>query len=130
MKKHGTRKTLSCPECGSRCCKYVATQIDTPACKRDYDYIRWYLRHERVFVFIDHEGDWYLEFETSCEHLGECGRCLAYDTRPLICRSHGNVGEPCEFHADHEPHERRFETAEDFERYLDDKGVDWRWKKL
>jgi uncharacterized protein len=130
MAKRNTTVHSLCADCGARCCRYVATQIDTPTCKRDYDNIRWYLRHERVAVFIDHDHDWYLEFETPCRALGAHGRCLAYATRPRICREHGETGEPCEFHSGEAPHTRRFTSAAMFERYLDARGIDWRWKRL
>ncbi|MBN1557252.1 MAG: YkgJ family cysteine cluster protein [Lentisphaerae bacterium] len=125
-----TSKVPDCAACGQACCRYVATEIDRPTCKRDYDNIRWYLRHANVFVFRDHDGKWYLEFETRCEALGEDGFCTAYETRPKICREHGHAAEGCEFHSGHPPHDVRFETAEAFERWLDARGVDWRWARL
>jgi len=123
------KKAPSCETCGAQCCRYVATQIDEPDCKTDYDHIRWYLLHEKVFVFIDHDGDWYLEFETDCASLGEDNRCLNYDSRPRICRRHGETGAPCEFLSKHEPYEIRFSTARDFEAWLEKRGIKWRWKK-
>ena len=117
-----------CDECGSRCCKYVATQIDTPTCKRDYDYIRWYLVHKDVHVFKDHHGHWYLEFETHCAKLEADGRCRDYDNRPHICRAHGEH-EECEFVSDKPSHILRFSKAKHFEAYLDSRGIDWRWKR-
>ena len=58
------RKTISCMECGAECCRYIATEIDEPTCKRDYDNVRWYLLHKDVYVFVDHDDCWYVEFET------------------------------------------------------------------
>jgi hypothetical protein len=54
-----------CSSCGE-CCTYIATQIDDPQSFRDYDQIHWYLTHENVQVYVDWEGDWYLEFLTRC----------------------------------------------------------------
>jgi hypothetical protein len=51
------------------CCRYVAVEFDPPTVPRDYDQIHWYLTHRDVSVYIDWEGDWYVEFKTLCEHL-------------------------------------------------------------
>ena len=121
---------VDCSQCGDRCCHYIATQIDTPTCKGDYDHIRWYLRHRNVNVFVDHEDDWYLEFETACDSLGAKGGCAEYETRPRICRSHGRVGPDCEFHGEGAPYVKRFDTSETFEAWLDSCNIEWKFKKL
>src|SRR5210317_1232710 len=94
------KNKLDCERCDGACCRYLATQIDTPTGKRDYDHIRWYLLHRDVNVFIDHEDDWYLEFQTPCEALSAEGRCNSYQDRPRICRGYGDDGLICEYHAD------------------------------
>lgn len=125
----GAEPERSCDGCGARCCRYVATQIDTPTGKRDYDYLRWYLMHRNVNVFIDHGNGWYIEFETPCEQLDANHRCSGYETRPHICRRHGTDDEiDCEYHGATEPYKVRFKAAEDLEGWLDRKGVDWRFK--
>ena len=118
-----------CDGCAAECCRYVATQIDKPTCRRDYDHIRWYLMHRDVYVFVDHDGDWYLEFATACENLGADHRCLRYEERPRICRRHGEDDTDCEFHGEDPPYKRRFATAREFEAWLDKRGRKWRWKK-
>jgi len=120
--------TLTCDECGARCCRYVATQIDTPSCKRDYDHIRWFLLHENVHVFIDHERHWLVEFETACSELAQDHLCRNYANRPRICRHHGDERD-CEFLAGTEPHVIRFSTVGEFDAYMDKRGIDWRWKR-
>mgnify|MGYP006312703687 CR=1 FL=1 len=121
---------MDCRQCNARCCRYLATQIDKPTCKRDYDNIRWYLLHDRVHVFVDHEGDWYLEFETPCIELDQsAGLCRNYNGRPRICREHGDGEVSCEFSGGGEPHKVRFSDARSFESYLDSRGMDWRWKR-
>ena len=132
MKKDTPFKNLedACARCGGRCCRYVATEIDRPTCKRDYDNIRWYLLHKRVNVFVDHDGDWYIEFETPCEELDVTGRCGNYENRPRLCRHHGENGETCEFISGESPYRIRFQTAADFETHLDRKGIRWRFKHL
>ncbi len=131
MKEQKKKKnTFSCEGCDAQCCRYIATQIDTPDCKQDYDHIRWYLLHEGVSVFTDHDGDWYLEFAGKCEALGDDNRCLNYKDRPRICREHGEDGlADCEYHGADSPYELRFESCRKFEQYLDEQGTKWRWKK-
>ncbi len=73
-----------CHECGA-CCKYLALEIDDPSSFTDYENTCWYLTHRGVSVYIDWEGDWYLEFETVCEHLSEEATCGIYEERPKIC---------------------------------------------
>ena len=120
------KMTVSCEGCQAGCCRYVATQLDEPADRDDFDNIRWYLMHERVHVFIDHEGDWYLEFETDCLNLSDDHLCMIYDTRPRICARHGVSDGTCEFHAEDLPYEYRFSTADEFEQYLAERGIRWR----
>jgi Fe-S-cluster containining protein len=107
-------------------------EIDEPTCKRDYDNIRWYLLHRGVHVFRDHDGAWYLEFESPCEALSdETQLCTKYEHRPKICREHGEeAAAECEFHSDDEPHDLRFSDVHEYEAYLDGQGIDWRWKRL
>ncbi len=118
---------LPCDRCGAGCCRYVAVEIDEPTSKRDYDHIRWYLLHNNVHVFADHEGYWYVEFETDCGSLDAEARCGSYERRPRICRHHGEKDATCEFMDD--PHMVRFSNAEEFENYLDEQGIQWRFKK-
>ena len=120
---------LPCVECGSRCCRYVALEVDKPTCKQDYDNIRWYLLHKNVSVFIDHEDDWYVEFKTPCLELGEHGYCDVYDERPRLCRHHGETDTVCEYVSDESPYQRLFRSGAEFEAYLEARGVKWRWKK-
>jgi len=130
MKTKRSKKPMSqiCRECGARCCRYLATEIDRPTCKRDYDYIRWYLLHGNVHVFADHDGDWYLEMESRCEHLGPDGTCTNYDNRPRICRRYGADDQTCEFLSKDAPHKVRFSTATEFEAWLEKKKIKWRFK--
>ena len=131
MKTKRTQKDMSriCEECGSRCCRYVAVEIDRPTCKRDYDHIRWYLLHGTVHVFVDHANDWFLEMESDCEALGPGGHCLNYANRPRICRQYGDDHQTCEYLAEEEPFTVRFSTAAEYEAWLDKKRIQWRWKQ-
>lgn len=105
----------------------MAIEIDRPTTKREYDDIRWYLLHKNINVFIDHDGDWHVEFQTPCEALADDHRCMQYEKRPQICRDHGWPAGTCEFFAS--PYRARFTRPEEYERYLDRKKIDWRYKR-
>jgi len=118
-----------CERCGARCCRHVALEIDKPKSKRDYDIIRWYLMHKDVTVSISHKSEWILEFQAQCLRLTEKGRCAKYEERPRICRDYPAHDEYCEGETTEPTYRMRFEKAEEFERYLNKKGIDWRWKR-
>jgi len=121
---------LSCEKCGAECCRYIASEIGKPVSKRDYDNIRWFLLHEGVHVFVDEDGDWYVEVEAKCIALADDKRCLIYGKRPKVCRSHGEGEIVCEYHAGSEkPYRERFSAIEEFDEYLDGRGIDWQWKR-
>lgn len=126
MSKDNNDFTPPCDKCGGQCCRYVAIGMDRPRTKTDYDHIRWYLSHENVNVFIDHDRGWYVEFRSPCENLMDDGRCAIYEIRPAICRSHGNLEEECEFFDS--PYREYFRTRLEFEKYLKKRGIDWRFK--
>ncbi|MFQ5699748.1 MAG: YkgJ family cysteine cluster protein [Myxococcota bacterium] len=73
-----------CERCGE-CCRYLAIEIDAPTTPTDYDHIYWYLTHRDVSVYVDWEGDWFVEFVTVCEHLTQGATCGIYRDRPEIC---------------------------------------------
>ncbi len=117
-----------CDRCGGKCCEYIAIEIGKPVTKTDFDHIRWYLLHHKVHVFIDHDKKWYVEFRSPCEAQDSTKRCRIYGRRPKICRDHGNVDGECEYFDN--PYKRYFKSADEFEKYLEYKGIDWRFKKL
>ncbi len=121
------KKTPSCDGCNGICCRHIALEIEEPTSKRQYDHIIWYLLHEGISVFVEGDGKWYLEFSTPCSALDARGRCTIYDERPRICREY--AVDDCVRHvAESEPlHE--FHTREEFIRYLDEKGIRWRFKR-
>ena len=116
-----------CTECKAKCCRYVAVEIDSPTCKQGYDTVRWYLLHKNVQVYVDHGKDWFVEFATDCEVLQPDFMCGDYEARPQICREHGWPVGSCEFFED--PCRHYFKGVKDFEAYLENKGIDWRWKR-
>lgn len=104
----------------SQCCNYVALQIDTPTTAKEYDYVVWYLIHGGVSIFVDWENDWYLKFESRCEHLTAQGLCDIYEDRPIICRDFG--WRDCEKNnPDDAADKHLFETADQFLHWLETK---------
>ena len=100
------------------CCTYVAIEIDTPTTMKEYDYIVWYLYHQGVSIFVDWDGNWYIKFETRCEHLTPVGLCDSYSSRPIICKEF--EWRECENHVKNEPADKwLFETSDDFLRWFE-----------
>ena len=104
-----------CEYCTAKCCHYFALPIDEPVDRRDFDFIRWYLLHDRASVFVD-DNVWYLLVHTTCKHLQDDHRCGIYETRPQICRDY--TTDECEFEDDW-CYERYFETPEQIDEYAD-----------
>lgn len=104
-----------CTYCPGKCCRYFALPIDTPDGWREYDFMRWFLLHERASVFVDDET-WYLLVHTKCKHLGDDNRCGIYETRPKICREYKT--DKCEYE-DHWVYDRYFETPEQVEEFAE-----------
>jgi uncharacterized protein len=86
-----------CEYCTAKCCRYFALPIETPETHEDYEFIRWFLLHDRATVFRE-DDDWYLLVHTECEHLQADNRCGIYDTRPQICRDY--TTKDCEYDDD------------------------------
>jgi uncharacterized protein len=76
-----------CFHCPAKCCCYFALPIETPVDWEDFEYIRWYLLHERASVFID-DKEWYLLVHNRCKVLRDDNLCGEYETRPQICRDY------------------------------------------
>lgn len=89
--------------------------IDTPTERKDFDYVRWYLLHDRATVFVD-DGDWYLLVHTTCRHLQADHRCGIYETRPQICRDY--TTDNCEYD-DSWVYEKYFELPEQVAEYME-----------
>ena len=104
-----------CDFCTAKCCRYFALPIETPTRDKDFQFIRWYLLHERATVFVE-DDDWYLLVHTVCKHLQEDNRCGIYHTRPQICREYSTTN--CEYEDDW-TYEKYFETAEQVEEYAE-----------
>ena len=96
-RKDVPKEAVLCDYCTAKCCRYFALPIDGPEEFSDFEFIRWYLLHERATIFK--EGDnWYLLVHTTCRHLQSDNRCGIYETRPQICRDY--TTKDCEFEDD------------------------------
>lgn len=106
-----------CSGC-SNCCEYIALEIDRPRSVRDFDHILWYVLHRDVWVYVDDEGGWYVQFNTPCEKL-ENRRCGYYEDRPQICREY----EPkeCVRYVEQTPEKYLFKNERDLLDYLEKK---------
>jgi len=106
-----------CHSCGEACCRYVAVALAPPRDGDDRDLIRWYLKHKQVCVYIDKDGDWWVQVGTDCLHIAADGGCDSYETRPQLCRDYGT--HACE-RADHDDENiAEFTTAEQFESFFE-----------
>jgi Fe-S-cluster containining protein len=86
-----------CDYCIAKCCRYFALPIDSPEEHADFEFIRWYLLHERATVFKEGKT-WYLIVHNTCRHLQQDNRCGIYETRPQVCRDYST--KDCEFDDD------------------------------
>ncbi len=104
-----------CDHCTAKCCKYFALPIDKPTTFQDFEFMRWFLLHDRATVFTD-EGSWYLLVHTTCKHLQPDHRCGIYETRPQICRDYST--DKCEYEDDW-VYDHYLETAEQVWEYAE-----------
>jgi len=106
---------IPCSYCPAKCCKYFALPIETPDCWEDFEFIRWYLLHDRATVFVE-DDTWYLLVHNWCKHLGDDNLCTAYETRPQICRDYKT--DNCEYE-DEWVYDHYWETPQQVEEYAE-----------
>lgn len=114
-KKFNPKDPNPCAGC-SQCCEYIALGLDYPTTVKDFDEILWFIIHRDVWIYIDDENDWYIQFNTPCEKLDNM-RCGYYPNRPNVCRDY----EPkdCVRYGDgDEPEKYMFKNEVDLFRYL------------
>jgi uncharacterized protein len=104
-----------CDHCTAKCCRYFALPIEEPTELRDWEFVRWFLLHDKASVFKEEES-WYLLVHTECKHLLPDNRCGIYHTRPQICREYST--DNCEYD-DTWIYERYLETAEQVAEYAE-----------
>lgn len=108
-------KIKSCEGCDGKCCRYVAMEIDTPETLEDFENIKWYVCHKNVYVYVEEDGTWNIEFESRCKFLDENNLCSIYKNRPKICREYSQ--DECPFHNEYKEI-FRFESIEDVDNYI------------
>ena len=86
-----------CDHCTAKCCRYFALPLDAPEDLTDFEFIRWFLLHERATIFREGKT-WYLLVHTVCRHLQDNNLCGIYDTRPQVCRDYST--KDCEYEDD------------------------------
>jgi Fe-S-cluster containining protein len=105
-----------CHACGATCCRYVAVALAVPRDQSDRDLIHWYLSHQKVCIYIDKDGDWWVQVGTDCSHIGKDGGCGIYESRPQLCRNYG--AHACE-RADHDDENiAEFNSVAEFEAFF------------
>jgi Fe-S-cluster containining protein len=109
---------ILCDKCAALCCRYIALPIDNPDTAKDYDYVRWYLVHENIVVFIE-KKQWYIGIMTRCKHLEPDNRCGIYETRPRVCRSYST--DNCDYHGGEYDFDVLFTSAEQLRVYAEEK---------
>jgi len=103
-----------CDGC-TKCCNYVAIELDEPEDEDDWNHIRWYLVHQNTWIFIDNDDSWNIQFNTPCQKIDEKGWCTIYDKRPKICRKY--TTENCEKYGEGESFKVLFKTMEEFDEW-------------
>ncbi|HCN20292.1 MAG TPA: hypothetical protein DIS73_08480 [Planctomycetia bacterium] len=109
------RNNSLCRDCDA-CCKYVSVEIDKPATKAEIEDIKFYLYHEDVSVYIDHDNDWYILFKSRCNKLDSNGLCTIYEDRPPICKNFER--DSCHEEDWNTSHKVLFRDVNDLMRYL------------
>ena len=106
--------SIHCEHCTGHCCRYLAVPLDKPQTARDFDDMRWYLMHEGTTIFVE-DGDWYLQFATTCRHLTLDSVCGIYQTRPKICREY-KAGD-CDYAGGSYEYDHLFTHVDQIETY-------------
>lgn len=113
-------ETNPCEGC-TTCCSYVAIELDSPENEEEYNNIRWYLVHKDVWIFVDHDNSWNIQFNSPCEMLNEKGWCKIYEKRPMICRQY--TTKNCEKNGNGKSYKILFKTLKEFEEWFNNGKV-------
>lgn len=111
----GARNWALCSGC-TQCCEYISLEIDPPTTLKDVDHIVWYLIHRNVWVWVDEDNKWYVQFNTPCEKLQPDGRCGWYPERPKICQDYQQ--SECPRYVPAAAEKFLFKQADDFLNWL------------
>ncbi len=104
-----------CHYCNARCCRYIALPFDRPENYEEFDFVRWFLSHRGMSLFLDGEI-YYLLAQTPCRYLDQENRCTVYSRRPQICRDYSS--QSCEY-GEENPYEGYFEHPDQVEEYAE-----------
>ena len=96
-RKDVPKDKVLCEYCPAKCCRYFALPLDEPEDLEDFEFMRWFLLHERAAVFREGKT-WYLLVHNVCRHLRDDNLCGIYDTRPQVCRDYST--NDCEYEDD------------------------------
>ena len=112
-----------CSKCDGHCCKYITIQIDEPEDNIDFEELKWFLCHEHIIVYIDHDNEWCVEVKTPCKFQDpKTNLCTNYEKRPTACAEHET--HECEGNDEHDPYYKiKFKTSEDIDAYKKLKGL-------
>jgi len=115
LKEFDPKDKNPCQGC-SYCCEYVALEIDKPNTEKDFNFILWYVIHKDVWVYVDEEAEWYIQFNTPCDKLQDDRRCGYYPERPQICRDYEAVS--CSRYGGDPEEKYMFKNEKDLYDYL------------
>ncbi len=113
-----------CMACGAKCCNNIAIEIEEPSNAEYREYIRWYLAHKNVSVFVE-DGSWYIEFHTECKELLPDKTCGIYENRPKMCKDYGyDDDEDINCFISKYPfnYEHEFRSLEEFDAYITERN--------
>lgn len=79
----------------------------------DFDELEWFVSHENITAYKDHENDWILEVLTPCKNLKN-NLCAIYEDRPNVCR--GYDPENCTHNSEQIPTKILLKTREDVQK--------------
>jgi len=91
------RKEVPCLTCGL-CCTYIAMEVNGPTTVKRASELLWHLYHERVSLYRDSDDEWFVQFETRCQHLQPDNKCGIYEQRPHVCREYSE--KSCEINSE------------------------------
>ena len=70
-------------------------------------------------MYIDWEGDWFIEFTARCRHLTAENTCGIYEERPKICSDFS--WDECEVSTKERAWKYRFDSYPDFLKWLEER---------
>lgn len=115
-KKKNPGKTAKNPCQGcTTCCEHVAIEIDKPTTRKDFEEILWFIIHQKVWVWVDDDGSWQVQFDGRCRWLKN-GQCVHYEFRPQICKDY--KVDDCYRNGEEEIYKYSFREPEDLWKYL------------